>query len=572
MTKKKPGGDRPEYTDERLHHAVELYRSLNNNKTHTAKALKVTRPTLQNMLKLAVTRIGFVDGPPAPVVGGRVEEAGATVRPLPKGDGVARYLLTSLQNNTYLYEEWTNLRAYAEWLNAIPGSSCELLVGTFSYDYASFGKMATKRGKAPGDDGAGHDGLWYAPEAEPYFADEAIELAPGLVWCGHMNIMPTAKHPLTGLETYNGRKSNIVPHVKQQMESVPSMPDEGTKVNYSTGTIGLRHYIQKATGIIAEQAHVYGGLIVEVDSSGSWWVRQLRIDAKGRVYDVGPRERAATAPAVRVMDGVVHEDAWTNTIVWGDIHTAEMAGWVRQAGWGVGGMLDVLSPRKQIMHDIFSMVARGHHDMKDFHALYAKRAAGKDNVKVEVADCAAFLRYADRPGLETLVVPSNHDRHLDRWLNDEDPRKDLVNARYHTELQSAVLASMDAGDRSFNVLAYALARAGIPEAVRFIEQDESYVIAKGSEVEPGGIECALHGDRGPSGARGSTRNLAKLGRPVIKGHDHMATIRDNVFSVGVCVTDFSYTHGPSAQSITHCVVFENGARQLVTMWEGKWRA
>jgi hypothetical protein len=571
---KKKGGssfDGAGYTDRDLRKFVRVYESCNRSKSAAAKKLGVSRQTLQKALRKAVTQIGFVDGPPAPVVEGRVAAAEAEVRPLPTGAGVARYILTSLQNNTYLHPAWTNLATYADWLNAIPGSSCELLVGTFSYDYASYGKMATKRGKAPT---AEDTGLWYAPEVEPFFKDEAIELAPGLVWCGHMNIMPTTKHPLTGLETYNGRKSNIVPHVKQTMESVPSMPDEGTKFNFSTGTIGQRHYIQKSAGIIAEQAHAYGGLLVEVDSEGSWWVRVLRIDEKGRIYDIGPRERHHEdgAPAVRVVDGVVHEDAWVRAIVWGDVHTAEMEPWVRECGWAPGGMLDTLRPREQIMHDIFSMRSRGHHEMKDFHALYKKRAEGADNVKTEVEDCASFLRYAARPDVEIVVVPSNHDRHLTRWLNEEDPRKDLVNARYHVELQSALLGHIDAGDAAFNVLAYALGREGLPEGIRFLEEDESHVICKGSEVEPGGIECGLHGDLGPAGARGSTRNLAKLGRPVIKGHDHTATIRDNVYSVGACSLEFPYMKGPSAHSVTHCVVFENGARQLVTMWEGKWRA
>lgn len=559
------------YSDEELEFIVKTYRET-GSKSAAAEKLGMKRQSLQRTLRDAVTRIGFVDDvKPESVVGGVVGEAEAAVRPLPEGDGVARYILTSLQNNTYLHPSWTNLAAYAEWLNAIPGSSCEFMVGTFSYDYASYGKMATKRGAAPTEE---DNGLWYAEEARPFFKDEAIELAPGLVWAGQMNIMPTAKHPLTGLETYNGRKSNIVPHVKQAMESVPSMADEGTKFNFSTGTIGQRHYIQKQAGIIAEQAHAYGGLLVEVDSTGSWWVRVLRVDSKGRIYDVGPRERyhEGGAPAVRVVDGVVYEDAWVRAIVWGDIHTAEMEPWVRELGWGSHGMLDTLKPREQVMHDIFSMRSRGHHEMKDFHALYKKRVEGSDNVQDEVADCAAFLRFAARPETEIVVVPSNHDRHLTRWLNEEDPRKDLVNARYHVELQHALLTALDHNHAGFNILAFALGREGLPAGIRFLEEDESHVICKGSEVEPGGIECALHGDLGPNGARGSSRNLAKLGRPVIKGHDHTATIRDNVYSVGACSTRFPYMKGPGSHSVTHCVVFENGARQLVTMWDGKWRA
>lgn len=565
-------------TDDVLRETVRVYREHNNNKVHAAEALGIRRQSLQDRLKLAVTRLGFVDES-KPIIDGRVDEGAAIVRPLPKGDGIARYMLTSLQNNTHLHPDWRNLKVYADYLDSLPGDSCEFLVGTFSYDLAAYGARAIKRGSEEHDK---DESLWFAPEVKPYFADEAIQLAPALVWCGHMNIIPTAVHPLAGLETYNGRKSNVVPHVKQNLESIPSMPGEGTKLNISTGTIGQRNYIQKGAGIKAEQAHVYGALLVEVNSRGEWWTRHLKIDSKGRVYDVGPSDGTADsvavpspegiAPAIRVVDGLVTRDAWVNTIVWGDIHDAEMEPWVRELGWGPGGMLDTLRPKHQVHHDIFSMRSRGHHEAQDFHATYRKMVEGSDSVEAEVASCAGFERYAARPWCETVVVPSNHDRHLTRWLNEEDPRKDPKNARYHAELQSSLLAALDRQDPSFNVLAHALARAGLPPNIRFLEEDESFVICKGSEVERDGIECGLHGDRGPNGARGSSRNLAKLGRAVIKGHDHTATIRDNVYSVGACSMEFPYMVGPTAHSITHCVVFENGARQLVTMWKGQWRA
>jgi hypothetical protein len=570
MTSKANNAPKVSNTDEVLRETVRIYRENNNDKTATAAVLGIRRQTLQGRLKLAVTRIGFVDES-KPLVDGRVDEMEVEVLPLPEGDGIARYIATSLQNNTHLHPAWSNLLAYAEWLDDIPGSSCEFFVGTFSYDLAAYGARAIKRGSVEHEK---DESLWYAPEVEPYFKDGAVQLAPALVWCGHMNILPTAAHPLNGLETYNGRKSNIVPHVKQALESVPSMPGEGTKLNLSTGTIGQRNYIQKNAGIKAEGLHTYGAVLVEVNSRGEWWVRHLRIDSKGRVYDIGPSERSTTgqAPAVRVIDGVVHEDAWTDAIVWGDIHDAEMEEGVRELGWGPGGMLDVLRPKRQVMHDIFSMRSRGHHEMKDFHALYRKHVQKTETVEDEVGSCAGFLHYSSRPWCETVIVPSNHDRHLTRWLNEEDPRKDLVNARYHTELQGAVLAAMERQDHSFNVLAYALHKAGVPEGIRFLEQDESFVLCKGSEVEPHGIEHGLHGDQGPNGARGSTRNLAKLGRAVTKGHDHKATIWDNVYSVGACSLEFAYMAGPTAHSVTHCVTFGNGARQLVTMWKGKWRA
>lgn len=58
------------------------------------------------------------------------------------------------------------------------------------------------------------------------------------------------------------------------------------------------------------------------------------------------------------------------------------------------------------------------------------------------------------------------------------------------------------------------APCGRPKAIRFLGEDESYIICKGRDFV--GIECGLHGDLGPSGSRGSTRSLKKLGRPLTR--------------------------------------------------------
>lgn len=549
-------------TDEELKADVDAYVRAGGNRSEGARIRNLPRMTYNDRLREAEVRFGMMLGR---VADGRIEQVENDSRSLPMPGRVARYIFTSVQNNTYLHPGWINLKAYADWLDGQLDGTCEFVVGTYSYAIDAYGAKSVKRGSWKPTD----DGPWYAPEVIPYIQDKRIELAPGLVWCGEMNILPTTRHPLTGLETYNGRRSNVVPHAKIEMASVPSMADEGTKFNWSTGTITQRNYIQKSAGIKAEQWHSYGGLLVEVDSSGNWWTRQLHIDGNGHIYDVGP----AGCKGVVVAGGEVEErEGIVDTITWADIHESEMEDWVRRICWGnehVIGMLDILRPKRQVMHDVFSMRSRGHHEMKDFHVMYEKYIAGQDSVEAEVTSCAAFLRSSQRPWCETIVVPSNHDRHLTRWLIEEDPRKDPLNARYHMTLQSAVLEAIESRDRTFSILEWALRKKDVPDTIRFLREDESFVVCR--DVD-GGIECGLHGDRGPGGSRGSTQGLTRLGRAVNKGHDHTAAIRDNVYSVGACSLDFAYMKGPSAHSVSHVVVFENGRRQIITMWEGRWRA
>jgi hypothetical protein len=573
----------PAVSKAELQKDVDAYMAAGGNKSEAARMRGLHRHTYRDRLEMAERALGITLGK---VVDGRYDAREIQKRPLPPKGCVARYITTSCQNNTHPHEAGLkNLLALGEWTKRLKrGNTFEFIVGTFSYAIDSYGAKAVKRGKYKAGDNHREE-LWYAPALVPYICDDSIALAPGLVWCGEMNILPTASNPLTGLDDYNGRASNIVPHVKQTMESVASLPDEATKFNFSTGGITLRNYIQKRAGIVAERKHTYGALLIEVDDAGSWYVRHLVVDSAGAVYDIGP----AGFRGVRVINGIVDaircndkEDnrSFLEAIMWGDIHASEMDLWVRMLGWQPGGVLDQHRPRKQFWHDLFSMRSRGHHEMKDFLRTFEKFVAGEGDVQGEVAITADFMHDGIRTkakhgwDCESVVIRSNHDRHLDRWINEADPKKDPANAVYYTKLMAAKLDAIARGDRDFNILQWALNDAGAPKSVRFNGEDESYVICKRSKVAPDGIECGLHGDLGANGARGSSRGLRKLGRPINKDHDHTGTMLDQngVMSGGACSLDFPYMKGPNAHSVTHIFTFENGARQLVTFWNRKHRA
>lgn len=545
--------------DVELQMDVEAYYDHAGNRSEAARSRGLKRQTYNDRLRMAENRLGVKIGK---VADGRIKTVAHVERKLPRKGHVARYLCSSIQNNTHLHPGFHNIKAYSDWLDALPGDSCEIIIGTFSYQKAAYGPKAVKRGTHRREDRE----EWYAPGAEPYIQDHSIQLAPGLVWCGEQNILPTNKKPLTGMDDYNGRSSNIVPHAKIAMESVASMADEATKFNYATGTLTQRNYIQKRAGILAEQAHSYGALLVEVDDGGNWYCRQLEIDANNEIMDIGPDGYIG----VHVSNGEVVAERVVDTIFWGDMHAAEMEIWVRELAWGVGGMLDSTGAKRQFAHDVFSMRSRSPHEERDFHRTYAKFAEEEESVLDEIILTADALAEATRPNVETIVVNSNHDRHLDRWLNEADFRKDPLNAKYFCQLQYQVLNAMDEGDKDFNVLEYALKETGgCPRDIRFLGLDESYVILKDHSE---GIECGLHGDLGPNGARGTTGNLTKLGRAVTKGHDHKATIWGQVYSTGCCATSAPYTKGPGSWSVTHCVAYDNGCRALITMWGGKHRA
>ena len=182
------------------------------------------------------------------------------------------------------------------------------MVGTFSYNQNMFGKLAVKKGTKKDYE----EELWYDPKLMPYISDERIELAPDLTWCGNMNILPTEDNPISGLETYGGSTSVIFPHTKIEMRSIATMPDMPVKMIYTTGCTTLMNYLQKKLGIKAEHHHRYAFLLVEVDSDGNWWVRQVAARKNGKtIQDLN----------VLVENGAVTStEATVDAITWGDLH------------------------------------------------------------------------------------------------------------------------------------------------------------------------------------------------------------------------------------------------------------
>lgn len=491
-----------------------------------------------------------------PIFEGQLHEMKTTRRAKPKKGQIKRYFVTSAQNNTHVPEAlWNNVLALAKEYDA------EIMVSRFTYMRSGIAKGGDKReltGRGRGATQGLYDFSW-DPKVEKYAVDNRVELAPDLVFCGEMNILPTAVRPLSDLQVYTMNKSGIFPHVKLAMESVPTGKHEQTKMNYTTGTVTLRNYIQKKAGLKAEFHHCYGGLIVEVDSDGDWFVRQINASSDGTLYDFD----------IQVKDGKVTRGHWTLAALWGDLHDAQKEQWVFNLIWGQGGMLDTLHIPEQHVGDILDFRSRTHWEARDTHKRFKRFTFGQDNVEKEVMDVGYFLKNTIyRSWSQVVVVDSNHDQQLGRWLRDENGMKDPVNAQYWLKMNGLVLDRIASGG-VVKYMELGLNAAGFYNLdqynVRFLEQDESYLIA--------GIECGMHGDLGPGGSRGNATSFAKMGRKKNIGHSHRAGIVDGVYIAGCCsILDPDWATGPNAWSHSHVLTYINGKRQIITMRNGKWRA
>ena len=468
--------------------------------------------------------------------------------PLPKKGKVSRYILSSAQNNTGLHEAaWENLSALADHYQAT------IMISSFTYATASqAAKGQKKTAKEPVDVEE-----WWDARLGAFMCDRSVEVAPGLVWCGELQILPTAANPLSGVESYTGRASSIIPHVTFAVHSVASPKHQGCKFLYTTGTVTLRNYIQKKAGQKAEFHHGYGGLLVEVNHKGEWWVRQLNADSEGVIYDLN----------IRAASGKITTGHRPEALVWGDIHTRHLEADMRHLAWGVDGILDQLRPRRQVFHDVVDFRSQNHHDRQDPWKTFAKHVSAGLSVADEIEEAARFVQEASRPWCETAIVTSNHDEAEVRWLKETDFREDPLNAVFFLEATLASYKAIAAGDKSFCPIEWSFRRFGKFRKVRFIRRDEDYIVCPDAHD---GIELGMHGDVGANGARGSLVNYARTGRKCIVGHSHSAGLRHGAMQVGVMGSlDQGYNRGMSSWSHTNALVYPNGKRTLFTIWCGQ---
>lgn len=465
---------------------------------------------------------------------------------------IERWLLTAAQDETEVHLPfWRNLHAYAEHIGA------EVMVGGFTYNKSLFEDHASRTGA-------------FAEIVRPYIVHDDRMLGP-LMFAGRMNILPTATRPLSGLDGYSRGAWAVFPHAKVQFVSVPSLPGRHPAMIMTTGCCTVPNYIEKKAGLKAEFHHQIGATIVELDDHGRLFCRQIGTSGDGSFQDLD----------AIVRDGRVTTGNRIEQATWGDIHIPKIDPVVARTIWGydvetgeittTDTLAHILKPATQAFHDLFDHQARNHHRRADPHFAAAMLAAGSDRVEVEMQQTARFLRAATFDWSKSVVVASNHNDALQRWLREADPRTDPVNARYWCELNAEIYRRIESHDHGFDIFAHALRQfdaTGFAD-VAFVPRNGSYLVCQ----QAGGIEIALHGDEGPNGARGSALNMNKMAVRINRGHEHTASIVDGVFTSGLCgLMDQGYNSGPSSWSHSQILTYANAKRTLVTIIDGKWRA
>lgn len=466
----------------------------------------------------------------------RAKEADKNPQFTRKLGGVKKFVITSAQNATPVHDGF-----FGSLLKYCDVNEAELVVIPIRY------KNPTSRFKASQENAE----VW-ADELTPFLYNQRKKLNQNLVLLGDIKTQPTATRPLSGFESLTHGESCILGHTKLQLTTVPAPQGRYAKILTTTGAVTLPNYTDSKAGKKGEFHHAQAAVVVEIIGK-KFSMRQLNANKDGSFIDLN---------YVYTPDAVA-EAPQPLALVFGDTHRAVMDPTVERVTFGKGGMVEQLNPKHLVFHDLHDGMSTNHHIAKDPFAQIAKRVENLHLVEQEIREDVEWLQRVCK-GRQGVIVPSNHDDFLARWLREQDWRRDPENAEFYLETALNLVQQIKSGNAVPHPFTYWVERLKEDSPIRCLTRDESFML--------GGVELSLHGDKGPNGTRGSRLNMRRIGVKTIIGHSHSPGIEEGCYQTGTSTgLRLDYNVGPSSWMNCHCVLYANGKRSLLFIIDGEWR-
>lgn len=400
---------------------------------------------------------------------------------------------------------------------------------------------------------------WWDAKLLPYLLSEPLVINSNLMICGDVRIQPTAVCPLSGFDGYTGARSAIFGHPKLQLKTIPTPSNRLPKILTTTGSVTVQNYTDSKAGKKGEFHHTFGAAVVELVGD-KFHLRQINAVRDGSFIDLTNHySREGVKPAGRAK-----------ALITGDTHGIFLDPSVANATYaGKHAMCSVLRPEILVWHDSLDFYSRNHHHRNDPVLAYRKHISGMTDIKQELQATFDVIDKYTPLDTKSIIVRSNHDEALERWLKETDPRTDPQNMLFWCETMAACLRSIDpqtprqtAIDPYMWWASRMMSRYG---ECQFLDRDQHYMVED--------IDVGSHGDLGANGSRGSIRQFTRIGCKMVIGHSHSPGIEDGIYQVGVSAyLNLGYNRGPSGWLQTHCVIYANGKRSLIHIIDGQWRA
>jgi ribosomal protein L4 len=486
-----------------------------------------------------------------------------------------RFIITWAQNDTPVHERFfQNIKSYAEFIDA----DVHVIAGRYKNPTSVFTDKKHDR--------------WHWPVVS--FLDAARHNVHKYVSImSDIKIQPTAVNPMSGLKSVSGTNSCIFGHPKVQQEMIPVLEDCKPKIMLTTGACTVKNYTDSKAGKKGEFHHTLGFVVVEIADDDNFYVRQVTADDNGDFtdlyYDVkfnGKQEvvdfSKEDQPALSklfwmernfVKEGDMSKPAleWRGTteisrikrleaIVLGDIHFGHHDEQVLNKTHEFMGQVD---PKHVVLHDVFDGDSISHHQIKDAFVNYAKEVHDKNNLKKEVKEMLEGLKPFEKYK-NVVVVRSNHDDFLDRWLKNEDWKKQPT-AKNSVEYMKYSQVLLEQYARGFEYV-----KGVIPHIINE-EYPEFICLSRNDSYKVKGWELGQHGDIGSGGSRGSLQQFRNLDTKIVVGHYHSPGRKDGALAVGTSTKlRLGYNNGPSAWLQSHVIIHKNGKAQHINFIDGEF--
>jgi len=438
-----------------------------------------------------------------------------------------KYVITSCQNDTDIHDKF-----YRSILNYANINGCEVVV------------LKTTSLTA---ENLTEDPVWAVN-----VVDTAFDIENSVRVLGSLRITNTTLNPLAGLDDLVLGKHLIVGNNQLQMKTTFAESVEKPIFIYSTGTISRPKYSTSKAGFKAARNHTYSFLFVEVRNDKTF-IRDIVSDESGCFYDIGGYyEPDSHTPLQQV-----------SAVVTGDEHAVKIDPSVLHATYmNSSSIIKTLKPKYIIRHDVLDFYSGSHHHEHDFILRYKKSLMNEDCVETELLNTFNHIILTTPDFAKNIIVESNHNEHLRKWLNLFDPKRDIKNSRLYFGLMYQIMQHIENGDHISPFEAYCKMKFGESGFI-FTHRD--------SPIEVSGVEISYHGDRGVNGSRGSVTQFSKTYKKFVIGHSHSPKIEKGCYQVGTSTSRLEYATGLTTWSNSHCIIYPNGQCQLVSINLGEWK-
>ena len=444
-----------------------------------------------------------------------------------------RFIITWAQNNTPIHTKFLkNIEEYAKHINA----DIHVIAGRYKNPTSVWSNQQESE-------------EFWDPKIVKYLDANRHDIHKYVSILSDIKVQPTAVNPMTGMQALSGVNSCIFGSPKIQMEMIAVLDVNSPKMMLTTGSLSLQNYTDSKSGKVGEFHHTFGFVVVEIKDDEVFFIRQVTADDKnGNFSDL----------YYRVENGVVNELNEIEAIVLGDLHCGHHDDNVLKSTFD---LMRKVEPKHVILHDVFDGDSISHHQMKDPFVQYGKEVKGTNDLGKEINEMMSVLDNF-RDFKNVVIVRSNHDDFVDRWLKNEDWKKQptFKNAPLYMDLSARLLRQYATNDEVIGV---------IPELIK--EKYPKFItLGRSASYKVKDWELGQHGDVGSNGSRGSLLQFRKLNTKIVVGHYHSPGRKDGALAVGTSTKlRVGYNNGPSSCLQSHVIIHKDGKAQHINFINDK---